>query len=103
MDCMDSPVPPVFQTPGMKQISRDKPCFTNRPKLAEEFMAEDTGTPTSPVMMTSSFKHLMIGQHAGPLVAAEETKTFSLKNDDGQSPLPPVFQTPGKNLSLLKY
>ncbi|XP_046571652.1 uncharacterized protein LOC124279820 [Haliotis rubra] len=83
-DTKGSPVPPVLNTPGAKQINKQlyrenvkKPAFT-----------EDKDSPIPPLLMTPGMKQI------SKTITAPKVSTLSSKPDN-DSPMVPVLMTPG--------
>ena len=90
-DDMDSPIPPVFCTPGVKQLKK----HVLESRLDDVVQSSANDTPEPPVFMTPGLRSLSVKQHV---------KVVPLVEQDNDTPEPPVFMTPGlRSLSVKQH
>ena len=98
----DSPIPPVLQTPGIKNIGQVKSKTVIQGNA--NGIVSDDNSPVPPIMQTPGFKQIRKMDRngitdessfqcpVGPVISGHVIKGGALADD---SPLPPVMQTPG--------
>ncbi|CAH1799987.1 unnamed protein product [Owenia fusiformis] len=93
-NALDTPEPPIFETPGARQIQRtvaEKP-FEIRKVVKCEYNIGDEESPIPPVLSTPGLKQISKGH---PVSAAPQQQNIQSSTNQWDSPVPPLLQTPG--------
>ncbi|XP_077977808.1 uncharacterized protein LOC144433379 [Glandiceps talaboti] len=89
---VDSPVPPVFMTPGIIQIKKPTTVHQKALSSQETSTQYDIDSPIPPVFVTPGIKQIK----KQPTNQKQPSQTQGRSDSFGvDSPVPPVFMTPG--------